>query len=135
MLAPRILMRLGSEKGFSMFELLVASAILTIVGLALAKSSIASYVALERNITRESAMQLALEKIEQMAAKDPTTLTATSSPPEMNLVKNGIKYNRMTTISVNVDGSRRVIVSVVPVKYYMGGYAMVMDTFMVWGNN
>ena len=120
------------EGGFSLIEVLVSISILAVVGLAVATSTIRSYVFLKQSTRSSLASQLALDKIEMLATVDPTTLTAANNSTEPSVNRNGVTFSRSTVITVNSDGSRTATVTVLPLSG-TGGRATFTTTFAQWG--
>lgn len=120
------------ERGFTVIEVLVSIVILGVVGLAVAMNTIKSYTFLKRGIRNSYAAQLALDKIETLAAKDPSTLSSANNQTESGLSWRNVKFNRTTTITVNSDGSRTISVSVTGANKSLGGKANMVSTLPLW---
>ncbi len=122
---------LKNQNGFSMLEVLVSVAILSIVGLGISQSSIGMLRARTVTLNKQVSTQLATEKLEQYAALDPLTLSAENSNSE-SLSHAGKSFLRSSTITVNSNGSRTVTVSVRPADASQSGSANLSGTFTSW---
>ena len=122
------------ESGFTIMEVLVAIVLLAFIGLASARNSIMSMTTLKRSIRNSIATQLAIEKIEELGAVDPTTLDAGDNSTEASIIQDNIEYSRATTVVVNSDQSRSVTVVVTPNDTQLGGSYTTTSRFPLWGN-
>ena len=125
--------RNSGEGAFSMLEILVSISLLAVVGLAVATSTIRAYVFLKQSMRSSLASQLALDKIEMLATVNPSTLTTANGGTEPSLLQDGVTFSRITTITVNADGSRTASVVVTSLTR-TGGRATFTTTFPQWGN-
>jgi prepilin-type N-terminal cleavage/methylation domain-containing protein len=123
-----------NERGMSLLESLAAISILSVVGLSLTYSTIASYKLTHRNIRNSVAAQLALEKMEEMAARNPSTLSSADNELEEKVLVDNMSFSRNTEIEVNVDGSRTIFVDVETNNESLGGRSSVVNTFALWGS-
>jgi len=123
-----------NEKGMSLLESLAAISILSVVGLSLTYSTIASYKLTHRNIRNSVAAQLALERMEEMAARNPSTLSSADNELEEAVYVDNMSFSRNTEIEVNVDGSRTIFVDVETNNESLGGRSSVVNTFALWGS-
>ena len=117
--------------GFSLIEVLVAMALLSVVMLSLSYNVIVSYRLMKRNERNSIAQQLAFEKMEQLAAVRPLSLSSANDLTETK-VRSNISFTRTTTVLVNTDTSRTVTVSVNNNVHSLGGSASVTNTFVSW---
>ena len=123
----------NKQAGFSLLEVLTGISILLVMSLGVAQSSIMSLSTYKRTVRHSLAQQLAIEKLEEFAHKNPTTYDASDSATENNLIESYVKFDRTTTITVGADGSRTVLVTVVAAKSDLGGYASYQSNFPLWG--
>lgn len=126
--------RMRSEAGFSIMEVMVAVVILALVGLASAKNSIMSMSTFKRSMRNSIAMQLAVEKLEELGSVNPTTLDNSDDSTEANVVEDNITFTRVTQVTQNADESRTVTVTVNANDADLGGTYEVTNTFPLWGN-
>ena len=103
-----------AQAGSTIVEVLVAIVLFGLVGLSMATSNIYGIKFQKRAELGNLATNLAVTKIEQLAGYDPTTLDAGDNSSETGIAVSGhsITFNRVTTITVNSDGSRTVQVTV-----------------------
>lgn len=120
------------QKGLSIIEAMVSVSLLSVLMLATAHGISTSFKTTKREIRDSEALQLALEKMEQLAAIDPSTLTAAESGTEA-LTVDSIAFSRVTTVTVNADTSRTVQVQVTSTEQG-GGNVSLSNTFALWGN-
>ncbi|RME58023.1 MAG: hypothetical protein D6780_07480 [Candidatus Dadabacteria bacterium] len=124
----------GNEKGFLLFELLVVIVLIGILGLALSHAAIVIYKMRLKAVNDSYATQIALEKIEEIAAVDPLTLNDGDSWEE-TVERDGRQFQRIATISVNDDSSRTITVSVSPLNSTIGGTITMNNTYSPWQLN
>ncbi len=122
-----------NERGLSLIESLVAITILAVLGLSITYNTIYSYRITLRNIRYSVAAQLALERIEQLAARDPIGISSDNNENE-SLMRNGnMEFVRTTVVTINADNSRTVRVDVVAADESLGGRSSLSNTFALWG--
>ena len=124
----------SAQRAFTLIETLLAVSLLSVAAMGVAMSAIESQRITKRNLRNSYAAQLALEKMEQLAATDPSTLSSLSNSTETSLTKDNVAFTRQTTIVVNADASRTVTVSVTGNQASLGGQSTFTDTFPLWGN-
>jgi Tfp pilus assembly protein PilV len=123
-----------SESGASMVEVLVAMSLLAISGLAVTQSTIRAYATLNQSYRTSVASQIALDKIESLAQQDPSTIQTTSNESHSAVTQTGLQFFRTTTVTVNADGSRTVLVTVTSPSG-SPGTASLTTTLPLWGNS
>lgn len=124
----------GSQRGFSMVECLFALAILSVSALAVTQGSIYSLVHMKRAIRQNIAQELALSKLEEYAAIDPSTLDSGDDSNEPSLSVDNISFSRQVAVTVNSDNSRTVTVTVATNESSLGEEIVLENTFALWGN-
>ena len=122
-----------SETAFSLLEVMAAILLLSITTLGITRSTILSYRTGLRNERNGIALQLALQKMEDMAGVNPVTLSDANDAVETPLVIENLRFNRVTNVTVNGDNSRTVSVVVNSNKPELGGHAELENTFALWG--
>lgn len=127
--------RLARRKasGFALVEVLVAIALLAITALSVARSTIIAYNTMARNEYRAAAVQLAKEKLEELAAQSPVTLNDAQDQLETNVTFGKMKFSRTTNVTVNNDNSRTISVTVTGLNSQLGGTVTLQDSFALWG--
>lgn len=102
------------QQGFTLIEVLVAAFIATLLGVGLVMSSV--FALRFQKITEMSnvARNLAVSKMELLAAQPVTSLDNSDDGTESNLTVSGhqMRFNRATDVTVNGDNSRTVVVTV-----------------------
>ena len=121
------------EQGSTLIELLVALGLVGIMNLAIAQSALLSASSQGFAENRSLGMQMAMNEIEKYAAIDPTLLTAASGSTAQ-VTREGKKFTRVTTITVNADSTRTVNVSVTNVIAHLRGNVVLEETFPLWGS-
>jgi Tfp pilus assembly protein PilV len=122
------------ESGVSMVEVLVAMSLLAISGLAVTQSTIRAFGTLNQSYRTSVASQIALDKIENLAQQDPSTIQSTSNETNSSVTQSGLQFLRSTRVTVNSDGSRTIIVSVTS-PTGSPGTASLTTTLPLWGNS
>lgn len=125
----------SNQRGMTLVEVLVALVLLSVVPLGLTYSSILSYKVIHRNQRHSVASQLALDRMEDLAATNPANLNDTFDETENNVVVDGASFTRITEVTLNADNSRTVLVTVTGNEASLGGRATVSSTFALWGTN
>lgn len=104
-----------NEEGMTVLSVLVAVVILAIIGLSLARNTIASLQIMKVTEVNNAASNLAVSRIEELAGRDASDIDASLNANETNITYAGlgITFNRTTTITVNADDTRDIEVRVV----------------------
>lgn len=131
--APGKLRCLGGQKGFLLIEVLVAVLLLSIASLSILQSTLMSYKTVIRNQRNSLAQQIALEKMEELAAENPANLGDGFDATEAELVYDSVPFTRVTDVTVNADNSRSVVVTVLANETSLGGTATLSNNFALWG--
>lgn len=124
-----------AQQGMSLMEVLAAIVLLSIVPLGLTYSTILSYKTIHRNERHSLASQLALDRMEDLAAMNPANLSNALDEVENNLIVENASFTRVTDVTLNPDNSRTVTVTVTGNDPSLGGRATVTSTFALWGTN
>jgi Tfp pilus assembly protein PilV len=106
--------RLDGDAGMGLLEILVAIFLIGIISLGIAANTISSTQIVKKTEINYAASNLALSKVELLAAMDTTSLTAANGSTENNLTVPGtqLTFRRVTVVTVNADGSRTIEVTV-----------------------
>lgn len=113
-------------------EVLVSLVLLSLVAFNLAYSSVFSMKTFKRTLRHTLAAELAMEKMEELSATNPSSLDNNDDLQEPNVEAEGIRFSRATDITVNSDGSRTVTVTVTGDEQSLGGNATFSTTFALW---
>lgn len=125
----------AGEGGFSLVEVMVAILILSVISLGSAYCTIMSLKVEKRNVRNAVAQELAVQKMEELAAMNPSSLSSANSVTESNVTYKNISYTRTTSISVNADNSRSITVTVNGNNSSLGGSASISTTYALWGRS
>src|SRR6185312_10253045 len=106
---PKIIKAL--QRGTSMFELMVALTLFSIVALALCGSTGFAYRVQAKTNGSSVAMQIALETLESYVKLDPLTLSAVTNSSS-TVSRGTTTYTQVVNITVNTDNSRTINVAV-----------------------
>ena len=123
----------STQQGNSIVEVLVTISLLAISGLAVAQSTIRAFSSLNRSYRTSLAGQVALDRMEILAERDPSTLENSLDETNEAVVMSGATFYRSTSIVVNSDGSRTVTVSVRSPQN-LSGKATLSTTLPLRGN-
>lgn len=127
--------RPARQQGFTLLEVLIALLILGIVGMGLAGNTIASLQIVKKTTTNYQASNLALSKIEELSACNPTMLGPSFNSVEPHVSSPGtpMTFTRTTTVTINTaDQSRTVNVVVRSNSSAMPTTAKFTTTFALW---
>lgn len=123
--------RKRSDRGITIVEILVAVALLAIMGVSVSRSLIFITSENSRNITRALALKLALDRLEELAAVNPLTLSD-SNDASGTVTENGRTFTRTVDVTRLDGGSRRVVVTVVNNAPVIPISVTVQNTFAPW---
>ncbi|WKZ56850.1 MAG: prepilin-type N-terminal cleavage/methylation domain-containing protein [Bdellovibrionota bacterium] len=129
---PKQIRRSG-QCGFSIIECMVALTVLAIGALGVARSISNTLSVSKRTMRHSIAMQLASERLEELAAVDPQSLDETDNSAEADMLVDNITFSRTTTVVVNDDQSRTVTVTVAGSVAELGGGVTLSATYPLWG--
>ncbi len=115
------------EAGVTLIELVVAIVLMELAFLAIADSMRTSLIHFKRSLRETYATELAIEKMEELAAKDP--LAISSDGERENITVRSVKFVRSVEVTVRPDKSRLVTVSVTPEQTELGGKCILSNTF------
>lgn len=103
-----------SQRGFGLIEVLVAFLLFSIISLSATKSAIYSIRYQKNAEVGNIARNLAVTKAEQLAGISLDELDSTYGGTESELTTEGsdILFTRVTTVTVNADGSRSIDITV-----------------------
>lgn len=124
-----------SESGFSLPDVLASLLILSIAALALTKSTVTSLSSAKRGVRSAVASHLAHNRMEELLAVSPQSLTAAHAETATPLIERGMTFVRSTTLTIEDDGTRIVTVSVKPVPSELGSETTLNGVFPLWGKH
>lgn len=102
------------EGGFTILSVLVAVVLLAVVSLALSRNTMSSLRIMRLTEVNNAASNLAVSKIEEIAANDAANIDASLSDVENPLAYPGmsVTFTRTTNVVVNADNTRTISVQV-----------------------
>lgn len=121
----------ANQRGSLLIEALFAVLIFSIMGLAVTQYCVTFLNARNHALNHELATQLAVEKIEQLAVVDPLTLSNGEVITE-TVSRQDRDFSRVSTVTVNADLSRSVLVEVEYSRPGNGGVVSLSDTYIPW---
>lgn len=126
--------RQRAEEGFSLMEILIAILIIGVIGLGINMNAISSLQLVKYTELNYIASNLALSKIEELAAQDPVNLDSSDNSVESSVSSSAteITFQRTTTIVVNGDDSRTITVQVQSNSSAVPTQAQFSTTMAVW---
>ena len=122
------------QTGMSLMSVLVAMVILSVVSLALSKNTIASLHIIKLTEVNYAASNLAVSKVEELAARNPIDLDDSFDDTE-NAVTTAdldITFTRVTDVTVNADDTRIVHVTVTSNSSVVNTTADFETSLSVW---
>jgi Tfp pilus assembly protein PilV len=125
----------GNDAGFSLTDVLASLLILSIAALALTKNTVTSLSTAKRALRTSVAAHLAQDRLEELLAINPQTLTEADSEVATPVIEQGITFVRTTNLPVGSDGARAVTVTVEPVPSDRGAAATLRTVIPLWGGN
>jgi len=122
------------EAGFGLMEILVAISLMALVSLGIAANTMAALRIVKKTEVNYLASNLALSKIEELAAYEAADLDATFDGHETSLAMSGtsITFSRTTTIIINADNSRTVTVVVASESPVVPTSVDFSTTYALW---
>jgi prepilin-type N-terminal cleavage/methylation domain-containing protein len=123
----------SSEQGMTLIEVLVAILLIGIVSMAVAVNTINALSVAKKTHINYLASNLALSKVEQLAAYEASQLSALSTT-ETHLTTAGtdLTFKRTTTIVKNSDNSRTITVRVDSESAAVPTHVTFTSTLSVW---
>ena len=103
-----------SEEGFTILSVLVAVVLLAIISLALSRNTMSSLKIMRLTEVNNAASNLAVSKIEEIAANDAADIDNSLDQTEGSVPYPGmdITFTRTTDVTVNADETRTINVQV-----------------------
>lgn len=102
----------GGERGSSLIEILFSLALFSVVAMALTSTSITSSRTTVLTLRRNSAWILAGNKIEELSSRSVSSLSDSDDSTELNVQVGAMTFSRITDITEESDGSRKIEVIV-----------------------
>lgn len=106
--------------------------LLALLGFAMTKSSEMAILLRGKSARHATAMEIALDRIEEISGMDPAQLDDSDDSVSM-VVRDGKAYNLSVDVTVNADGSRSVEIDVKGDSRF-GGSASLRTTLPLWGS-
>jgi len=117
------------EAGVTLIELVVAIVLIELAFLAIANSTRTSFYHFKRSLRETYATELAIEKMEEISAKDPETISEDGE--KESITRRGVKFTRSVNVAVQNNNSRLVTVSVFGEQLDLGGKCILSNTFPI----
>lgn len=127
----RSITKTSSESGAFLLEILCGFTLLALLGLGLANASIVSLKMRHKSAYHSAALQLATERMEELAAMNPESLNDGDSWDSTKSVGNK-EFNINSSVSVNSDDSRTVYVDVVATNEAINTSVSLENTLYPW---
>ena len=121
------------QGGFFLLEMLIVIVLFAILGMTIAQSAVLSEQNRTLSLHQSVAMQIAVDTLESYASVDPITLDDTDNETH-SITRNNVSYESESTITVNPDLSRTIVVNVHSTTGQIRANASVTGTFAVWGS-
>jgi hypothetical protein len=102
--------------------------LVSISALAIVESSILAIKSTKHSYRTLVANQLAVKRLEELAARDPDQLTSANAGQEWVETEDSLSFSRTVTILANADGSKTITVLVAPPTGVWGGEVEVSTT-------
>ena len=125
---------LSGERGITLMEVLFCVLFTSIMAMGLTSSTLTSYRSYNNTLHNSYAMQLALQRLEQLAAVSPDTLSNATDSDEPEVLMDNMSFRRVTDVTINADRSRTVEVTVTSNSAKLNTSVTISDTFTMWGN-
>lgn len=125
--------QLQEEGGFTLIDLVMAFTILSLISVAIALSAVAASRSAGIVIRKSIAAHLSTSKLDELAAISPLLLNDTYDSLEAGLTVSGHEFTRSVDVTVNTDGTRRVIVESYPTNPSLNESVAITRTFAPWG--
>lgn len=122
----------GSQSGFFLVEALAMMLLLAILGFAFTKSAQMAILLRSKSARHATAMEIAVDKMEEISGIDPSTLDD-SSDSLTTVVRDGRAFSLAVDVTVNGDGSREVAIEVSGGSI-LGGSASLEKSLPLWGS-
>ena len=124
----------AAEQGMGIIELLIAVALIGLIAAGISSNTTMSLRISKYTELNYAASNLALSRIELLSAIEPADVDSDYNKTETGLTTNGvgIKFTRVTTVTVNSDDSRTINVVVSNSDYKIPVRVEYETTFSVW---
>lgn len=122
------------EEGFSIIEVIISIVIIAIMSLGILTNILMALRSDKLIEVNQAAYNLALSKVEQFAAIQPSQLDASDNSTENAVAVSGmnITFTRVSQITVNADNSRTIQVDVSSDNSTLDTSVSYTTTFAVW---
>ena len=112
--------------GMTLIELMVALALIGVAFMALANSTQTSLIHFKRSLRETYATEIAIERMEELSAMNPLDIPAGVTAE--NISRGKVGFTRTVEVTVNVDRSRAVSISVTGHDPKLGGRCSISST-------
>lgn len=122
------------EDGFSIIEVIVSILIIAVMSLGILSNILMALRSDKLIEVNQAAYNLALSKVEQLAAIKPSQLDASDNQSETGVTVSGmnVTFARTTQVTVNADNSRTIQVDVSSERAKIDTSVSYTTTFAVW---
>lgn len=124
----------SNQQGFSLIEAIISLFLVSTMALSICNSSLTSLKVLSRSEYNNYATQLAMRKMEEWSAKNPTSYSG-GTTTENDVIIDKVKFDRVSIVAVNADSSRTVTVTVTAQRAGFSGLASFSNTYALWGKS
>lgn len=126
--------QLSNAAGFGLFEILVSIFLIMVVSMGIASNTIGALHIAKKTEINFLASNLALSKIEDLAAYDVAELDSSFNAVESEVTTEGtaLTFTRTTVVSINADSSRTIDVTVSSNSTVIPTAVDFSTTFSLW---
>lgn len=121
-----------SESGLTIVEVLVAATLLAVVGVGITKSSITITQQNNRTVYRSQAIELATDKLEELATVNPELLSDDLDGTQ-SLTHEGHSFTRIVDVTIKSNRARHVLVTVRSNAPGVSVEVALENSFALWG--
>lgn len=121
-----------SESGLTIMEVLVAATLLAVVGVSITKSSITITQQNNRTVYRSQAIELATDKLEELATMNPELLSDDLDASE-SLTHEGHSFTRTVNVTIKSNRARHALVTVRSNAPGVDVEVVLENSFALWG--
>lgn len=125
--------QIDGESGFFLLEAVIMMLLLSLLAFGLAQSTQLALLIRGKSARHATAMEIATDKMEELAGADPASL-GEGSDSEETVLRNGKSFVCSVDVTVNEDQSRSITVEVRGLTERFGGSARVGTTLALWGS-
>jgi Tfp pilus assembly protein PilV len=121
-----------AENGLTVVEVLVAATLLAVVGVSITQSSIMITQQNNRTVYRSQAIELATDKLEELATINPELLSDDLDESQ-TLTHEGHSFTRIVNITIRSNRARHALVTVRSDAPGIDVEVVIENSFALWG--